>query len=147
MKLAAVSSQKHWSIDEALVLCLLYYPSGLLPLSVTLSLSFIKQQGHRAVCFLLAASSVLRGHSAALQRSRTGDWTWHGSVARGTAPSASKRCCSEATVARNISPAVNHLDDVRCFWGRTTRSSPPIFIEIITFIFLTPSNLLFSFRF
>lgn len=143
MKLAAVSSQKHWSIDEALVLCLLYYPSGLLPLPVTLLLSFIKQQGHRAVCFLLAASSVLRGHSAALQQSRTGDWTWHGSVARGTASSASKRCCSEATVARNISPAVNHSgDNVGC-----KDFCPLIFIEIITLIFLSPSNSLFSFSF
>lgn len=66
MELAAVSLQRQWSADQALVLYLLYYPSGLLLLSVTLSLSFIRQQGHKSVCFLLAATSVLQGHSAVL---------------------------------------------------------------------------------
>lgn len=63
---AAVSLQTQRPEDQASVLYFLYYPSGLLPLSVTLSLSFIRQQGHRGVCFLLAASLVLQGHSAAL---------------------------------------------------------------------------------
>lgn len=66
MELAAVSLQRRWSADQATLLYLLYYSSGLLPLSVTLSLSFIRQQGHKSVYFLLAASSVLQGHSAVL---------------------------------------------------------------------------------
>lgn len=66
IELAAVSLQRRWSADQALLLDLLYYPTDLLPLSVTLSLSCIRQQGHKSVCFLLAASWVLQGHSAVL---------------------------------------------------------------------------------
>lgn len=54
------------------------------PSSLTLSV-FHEAAGTRG-CFLLAASSVLQGHSAVLLQSKTCDWTWHGGVARGDMP-------------------------------------------------------------